>query len=161
MHSVAAFLPLLRAAPTKKIVVISTHGAVPAVVYNVEIANMCAYGTTKAAGALATAKWALQLKGEGFTVVSLTPGLVDTTDTIGPTGELFSLFLSRERVVGKRLTRKRTGDPEGKEILRKIAEGTTAFVLETPEQSVRAQLQVIDRLTPADNGAFLDHHGAQ
>ncbi|EIW57033.1 NAD-P-binding protein [Trametes versicolor FP-101664 SS1] len=138
VHSVTAFLPLLRAAPTKKIIVISTHGAVPAVVYSADIADMCAYGTTKAAGALATAKWALQLKGEGFTVVSLTPGLVDTTDTIGP-----------------------SGDAEGKEMLRKIAEGTTAFVLETPEQSVRAQLQVIDRLTPADNGAFLDHHGAK
>ena len=98
VHSVAAFLPLLRAAPTKKIVVISTHGAVPAVVYNVEIANICAYGTTKAAGALATAKWALQLKGEGFTVVSLTPGLVDTTDTIGPAGEWLRLFAVREGV---------------------------------------------------------------
>ncbi|KAH9846549.1 NAD-P-binding protein [Lenzites betulinus] len=134
IHSISAFLPLLRAGSAKKIVVISTGGAVPQLVLQAGIANMCAYGATKAAAALATTKWALQLKGEGFVVVSLTPGLVDTTDTFGE-----------------------SGDPEAKATLHKIAEGTKAFVLETPEQSVTAQLQVIDQLTSADNGKFLSH----
>ncbi|KAI0820521.1 NAD-P-binding protein [Trametes gibbosa] len=134
IHAIRAFLPPLRAGSSKKIIVISTGGAVPDVVFQVGIANMCAYGATKAAAALATTKWALQLKEEGFAVVSLTPGLVDTTDTYGE-----------------------SGDPDAKAALEKISEGMETFLLETPEQSVRAQLQVIDHLTPSDNGKFLSH----
>ena len=36
---------------------------------------------TKAAAWIATVKWALKLKDEGFVVVSLSPGLVDTMGT--------------------------------------------------------------------------------
>lgn len=99
IHSISAFLPLLRAGSAKKIVVISTGGAVPQLVLQADIANMCAYGATKAAAALATTKWALQLKGEGFVVVSLTPGLVDTTDTFGESG-MFMFVLVDERMSG-------------------------------------------------------------
>ena len=89
VHSIAAFLPLLRAsrAPLKKVVVISTGGADAATVRTARIAHMAAYQVTKAAALMAATKWALKLKGEGFIVVSLTPGLVDTSDTFGDHGE--------------------------------------------------------------------------
>ena len=45
---------------------------------------MCAYGMTKAAAHIATTKFALQLKDEGFVVVTLDPGVVNTGATAPP-----------------------------------------------------------------------------
>ena len=70
----------------KKIVVVGTAGADPTFVYGTQIANMSSYGMTKAAALIATVKWAIKLKDEGFAVINLSPGLVDTTGTIGENG---------------------------------------------------------------------------
>ncbi|KAI0373559.1 NAD-P-binding protein [Pilatotrama ljubarskyi] len=140
IHSIAAFLPLLRAGQAKKIIVISTGGADPGSITNFGIAGMVAYGTTKAAAVMASTKWAVQFKNEGFVVVSLTPGLVDTTGTIGD-----------------------SGDPEGHDRLVKAAdalrEAGSTLQLETPAQSVAKQLQVIENLTSSDSGKLLSHDG--
>ena len=87
VHSISAFLPLLRAGSTKKVVVVSTAGADPGFVRKAGIADMAAYGMTKAAALVAATKWAVKLQGEGFVVVSVSPGLVDTTGTIGEHGK--------------------------------------------------------------------------
>lgn len=89
IHGISAFLPLLRAstAPLKKIVVMSTGGANFQTVLRSSNKDMVSYCVTKAAGLMATTKWALKLKDEGFVVVSLNPGMVDTTDTFGESGE--------------------------------------------------------------------------
>ncbi|EJF62199.1 NAD(P)-binding protein [Dichomitus squalens LYAD-421 SS1] len=81
VHSIRAFLPLLRASSTKKIVVIGTAGALPEFARFIGVSGTAAYTMTKAAGLLATTKYAVQLKGEGFVVVSLNPGLVNTLAT--------------------------------------------------------------------------------
>ncbi len=83
IHSIAAFLPLLRAGPTKKIVVISTAGADPKTVRASGFAGGPGYAVSKAAGLLATIKWALKLQDEGFVVVAVNPGLVDSSGTSG------------------------------------------------------------------------------
>lgn len=51
-----------------------------------EGATLAAYAITKAATNVAATKWAVRLKGEGFVVVALSPGLVDTTGTMGEPG---------------------------------------------------------------------------
>ncbi|TBU28708.1 NAD(P)-binding protein [Dichomitus squalens] len=81
VHSIRAFLPLLRASSTKKIVVIGTAGALPEFARFIGVSGTAAYTMTKAAGLLATTKYAVQLKDEGFVVVSLNPGLVNTLAT--------------------------------------------------------------------------------
>lgn len=50
-------------------------------VQTLNMVNMAAYGMTKAAAMIATTKFALKLKDEGFVVVTLTPGAVDTSAT--------------------------------------------------------------------------------
>ena len=45
------------------------------------MADLCAYGMTKAAALIATTKFALKLKDEGFVVVALDPGFVNTSGT--------------------------------------------------------------------------------
>ena len=49
---------------------------------------MAAYGMSKAAALIATMKFAMKLKQEGFVVVSLNPGLVDVSGTNGASGEM-------------------------------------------------------------------------
>ncbi|KAI0351045.1 NAD-P-binding protein [Trametes cingulata] len=137
---ISAFLPLLRAGTTKKIVVISTGGAHTESINAAGISGMVAYGTTKAAAVMITTKWALQLKNEGFVVVSLAPGLVDTTGTRGE-----------------------SGDPDARARLLKAAEALHAagssLQVETPAESVSKQLKIIDNLSPSDSGRLLSHDG--
>ncbi|KAI0696857.1 NAD-P-binding protein [Cerioporus squamosus] len=142
VHSISTFLPLLRAGPIKKIVVISTAGADPKTVRMSGLANMGAYACSKAAGLLATTKYALKLQDEGFVVVAVNPGLVDNSGTVGE------------------------GDPS----VHAVFEDLSGFLtkqfgvpveLETPAQSVSAQVKFIDGLRASDNGLFLEHTGGE
>ncbi|KAI0656631.1 NAD-P-binding protein [Cubamyces menziesii] len=138
VHSITAFLPLLRAGTKKTIVFISTGGADPATVIAAGVAKMVAYGTTKAAALMIMTKWALQLKPEGFTVVSIAPGLVDTTGTM-------------DELSGT--------DGESKKSEANFKKGGHKIRQQTPEESVTMQLQVIDGLKLSDTGAHLPHNG--
>ena len=75
-----AFLPLLRAGNTKRVVVIGTGGVVPGFIRGVGMDNMAAYGMSKAAQLIAAVKWSVKLQPEGFTVVTISPGMIDTLD---------------------------------------------------------------------------------
>ncbi|RPD72782.1 NAD-P-binding protein [Lentinus tigrinus ALCF2SS1-7] len=138
IHGISAFLPLLRRGTDKKIVVISTGGADVRNIHRQGAAGIAAYQITKCAALMATTKWASKLQGEGFVVVSLAPGLVDTTGTIGE-----------------------HGDSAAHDAMVAAAEGFVkkgmSVVLETPEQSVSNQLKVVDGLKPSDNGLLLSH----
>lgn len=87
VHSVSAFLPLLQrsTAPTRKIVVISSGGAIPARVVRTSETGIVAYCTTKAAAVMVAAKYAARLATERFAVVSMNPGVVDTSGTAAAT----------------------------------------------------------------------------
>ncbi|KAI0776591.1 NAD-P-binding protein [Trametes elegans] len=136
VHSVSAFLPLLRQGVKKEIVVISTAGASPALTVQHNSTGVVAYSTTKAAAVMVAAKYAVSLKPEGFTVISVHPGVVDTSETAT---EAHS-FSFQSVVDGL------------------IAIGVKAELL-TPTQSVQAQLKIIDGLTTAQNGAFVSYAG--
>ncbi|RPD54459.1 NAD-P-binding protein [Lentinus tigrinus ALCF2SS1-6] len=135
IHSISAFLPLLRAGPTKKIVVISTAGADLKTVLAIGKADMAAYGMTKAAALIATTKWAVKLQHEGFIVVSVSPGRIDDT---GDTDHAVA-SQSNATILPK-------ADP---------------FAVMTLQESVSTQLRLIDRLKPSDNGLFLAHTGGE
>ena len=81
VHGVSAFLPLLRAGSTKKIIVIGSSGADLRCIRDGGVVDLVVYSMTKAAAHVAATKWALHLKDEGFIVVTLCPGMVDTTQT--------------------------------------------------------------------------------
>ncbi|TFK84088.1 NAD-P-binding protein [Polyporus arcularius HHB13444] len=143
IHSISAFLPLLRAAPTKKIVVISTGEADPKFVRKSGTAHMTAYGMTKAAALIATTKYAVKLQDEGFVVVAVSPGLVDNSDTVGE-----------------------NGDPAGHALFEQLSDYYSKKLgvrveVQTPEQSVSAQVKLIEGLKPSDNGLFLKHTGGE
>lgn len=83
IHSIKAFLPLLRAStePLKKIIVIGSLGGDLEFVRRTDNAYLGSYGVTKAGAHMVATKYAVTLKDEGFVVVSLSPGAVDTLDT--------------------------------------------------------------------------------
>ncbi|KAI0669047.1 NAD-P-binding protein [Trametes maxima] len=137
VHSISAFLPLLRKGATKKIIVIGTTGSVPSVTMLTASAGMAAYTTTKAAAIMVATKYAARLKGKGFTVVSINPGVVDTSETAGGSAGDFSFQATIDGLKDLGIT----------------------VELQTPEQSVARQLKVIDGLRSEQNGAFLEYTG--
>ncbi|KAM5539646.1 hypothetical protein V8D89_006755 [Ganoderma adspersum] len=143
IHAITAFLPLLRGSSSRKIVVLSAGAAEQKFNLALEHPHMAAYSMSKAAALIATTKFAVKLKDEGFIVVSLNPGLVDVSGTNGASGN------AKDREAITALTTRWTG------------EFGAAFVVMSPEESVSAQLKVIDGLKPSDSGLHLTRHGAE
>ncbi|PIL30293.1 hypothetical protein GSI_07474 [Ganoderma sinense ZZ0214-1] len=142
IHVITAFLPLLRASDTKKIVVIGSGAADPKSTRALRLSTTVAYARTKAAALLATTKFAVKLEDEGFVVVTLSPGMVDCSATAGADSEALAASL--------------------KDFSTSVKDRTGIEVTPlTPEASVAAQLQVIDGLQPSHNGLFLQHTGAE
>ncbi|PCH34575.1 NAD(P)-binding protein [Wolfiporia cocos MD-104 SS10] len=75
-----AFLPLLRAGRTKKILTLSTGIADPELVRASGYAGQCAYSVSKCALEMVNLKFSLALKDEGFTCLAISPGVVNTSD---------------------------------------------------------------------------------
>ncbi|KAI0700107.1 hypothetical protein BC835DRAFT_480987 [Cytidiella melzeri] len=78
IHTVNAFLPLLRAGTTKKVITISTTAGSPKVASTINFANFAGYGISKAAVNLAMAKYAARFRDEGVIFLTITPGMVKT-----------------------------------------------------------------------------------
>lgn len=81
MWTTLAFLPLLRAGATKKIINISSSAGDLDFVQRIKSRTMVAYSCTKAGLNMLNAKFANQFRGEGFICVSFSPGIVNTGET--------------------------------------------------------------------------------
>ena len=81
IRSVNAFLPLLRKGAQKKIVIIGSEGGDCDMVWKARLSKVAAYGVTKAAENMVAIKYAAELEGEGFSVASISPGMVDVSGT--------------------------------------------------------------------------------
>ena len=103
VHTINAFLPLLRKGATKKIIVISTGLGDTQTVINCDYATAVPYSVSKAAVNMVVAKYAVTLRKDGFVVVALSPGLVKTMVMSCRTISLyrpiiwFTFLCSRER----------------------------------------------------------------
>ncbi|PCH37030.1 NAD(P)-binding protein [Wolfiporia cocos MD-104 SS10] len=135
VHAINSFLPLLRQGATKKIVVMSMGGAERDVVWRTRLAGMCAYGVSKAGTNMVATKYSVQLEREGFTVVTVSPGMVDTSATTAREPSEFSKQKRNEVVQG----------------IRKVVPG---YMAHTPEEAVQNILKIIAQVGPADNGSF-------
>jgi NAD(P)-dependent dehydrogenase (short-subunit alcohol dehydrogenase family) len=79
IFSINAFLPLVRKSNIKKIIVITTGLADRDMTEKSTISFWLIYSSMKAALNMVVAKYAVELKSEGFKLLALSPGLVDTT----------------------------------------------------------------------------------
>jgi NAD(P)-dependent dehydrogenase (short-subunit alcohol dehydrogenase family) len=81
IYSVNAFLPLIREGSVKKITVISTGMADTEMVVKHGVPGAITYSSMKAATNMVVAKYAVELRSEGITLLALSPGLVNTRET--------------------------------------------------------------------------------
>lgn len=81
IYSINAFLPLVRKGTVKNITVISTGMADADLVLEAGVGSAVIYASLKAATNIVVAKYAVELKSEGITLLALSPGLVNTRET--------------------------------------------------------------------------------
>jgi NAD(P)-dependent dehydrogenase (short-subunit alcohol dehydrogenase family) len=79
VHSTNAFLPLLRSGTIKKVLTLSTPLSETHVTLLGEIVGEPSYAISKAAVNMVVAKYAAQFKSEGFTFLTISPGMVNTS----------------------------------------------------------------------------------
>ncbi|KAH7930465.1 NAD(P)-binding protein [Leucogyrophana mollusca] len=138
VHTINIFLPLLKKGKAKKVITISSGMGDAELVVGSECVTASPYSISKAAVNLVVAKYAAQYKLDGFTFLALSPGFVDTS-VRPPTAQELEEF---------------------KEMLRNFRNVYPDFAGPiTPETSVKMQLDVINKVTVADTGAFISHKG--
>jgi NAD(P)-dependent dehydrogenase (short-subunit alcohol dehydrogenase family) len=163
VHSINAFLPLIRKGIFKKIIVISTGLADVDVTINSENPMSVVYSTSKAALNMIVAKYAAELKSEGVILLALSPGVVNTKETIRMRflhhcPLMHSNIISRQRLTFMTASAQEIADYAAMvESFQKFAPHWKGAI--TPAESVELQKKVIDNVTIAESGAFLSHWG--
>ncbi|KIM31706.1 hypothetical protein M408DRAFT_20932 [Serendipita vermifera MAFF 305830] len=137
--TIKAFLPLVSQGAQKKIIAISSANADSEFILTVGFDKGATYTATKAALNAYITKLSLQYRQEGIVFRSICPGLVDTGATRDPP------ILDQSRY-----------EPRLKQIKPLFPDFKGPL---TPEQSVDAVLEVIDKTTMADSGTFVSHKG--
>ena len=78
--STNAFLPLLRAGSTKRVITLTTGLAATDMILGSGLTTNVGYPVSKAALNMVVAQYAAALKPEGFTFLAISPGLVNTAE---------------------------------------------------------------------------------
>jgi len=136
IHTVNAFLPLLRAGEMKKCIITSEMGSVRMIIES-NMTFAAGYSISKAAVNVASAKFAVQYRDEGIIFLSITPGFVKTK--VGPKEEVEAFYEQTEKQI-------RVKNPG--------FEGAIS-----PEKSVGDQLDLIHRVTIKQTGSFINRDG--
>ena len=159
VHSINAFLPLLKAAASTrvaKVITLSSGVGDPDAVRAFELGSQAPYAISKAAVNMVNAKYAATFVGQNFVFLAISPGLVDTSvrpRKYGPSPALVttsqSLAATPKEIEQYQAMVKNFQlaypDWDGKPI--------------TPETSVKLMLEVIHRWEVKDSGAFVSHFG--
>ncbi|KAK6331249.1 hypothetical protein TWF696_003309 [Orbilia brochopaga] len=135
IYTTAPFIDLIKKGDQKKILVLSTGIADVDAILLYEMATNIPYAASKAAMNVVVAKYAIQLKEDGVTIVSISPGLVQTSHEE-------SMVKMYEAVT---------------EIFRRVHPDFAGPL--TPEQSVNYMLNTLGKLTVKDTGRFMSHYG--
>ncbi|KAJ7837387.1 hypothetical protein B0H14DRAFT_2362438 [Mycena olivaceomarginata] len=137
VHSTNAFLPLLKNGSTKRVLTLGSGLGDLDLTLKWGTTSRAGYSIAKAALNLVVAKYAAQYKAEGFVFLCISPGVVDT-----------STDATSERTVA-----------ENTSLFKAIATIPNFNGPITPEESVRLQLELLNRWTVEETGAFVSQHG--
>ncbi|KAJ7665185.1 hypothetical protein DFH06DRAFT_308547 [Mycena polygramma] len=136
VHTTNAFLPLLKNGNAKKVLTLSSALGDLDFALSAEVTGEPAYAMSKAAMNMVVAKYAAQYKAAGFVFLAISPGLVQTSMLPKPDGE------------------------ESKKLAKSIGKVAPDFEGPiSPEESVKAQLEVLNRWTVEETGAFVSRFG--
>ncbi|KAH9924653.1 NAD(P)-binding protein [Epithele typhae] len=146
IHAINAFLPLLRKGAMKKIVCVTSGAGSIELALKINYDASCMYSISKAASNMAAAQFAVALRPEGFTVLSISPGYVNT------------------------MTEDPSAHPPAPSSVRFVKQMTQAWqkhypswdgLPKTPAVAVSMILDVMNKNGPENSGAFLSHHNNQ
>jgi len=138
IFAINAFLPLVRKSNIKKIIAISTGLADTEQAKDTGMPFFVAYSSTKAALNMVVARYSVELKDDGITILALSPGLVNTRET--------PLSPEEQAGVQAMIAKFQIASPNWKGPL-------------TPEESVSHMIKVINDVKLEDTGSFLSHWG--
>ncbi|KAL5478781.1 hypothetical protein ACEPAI_2058 [Sanghuangporus weigelae] len=133
-HVINAFIPLLRAGTTKKILAVTSSLGSPLFALVISQSACPAYSISKAALNMVIAKFATRFKNDGFTFLAVSPGLIKTMP--GPPDVVDKIY-------------------EGE--IAKLRQINPNFGFVSVEQSVKDQISLLEKMTPAD--AFVHANG--
>jgi len=145
VHSTNAFLPLLKNGTTKKVLTLSSGLADLDFTLAAETPAQAGYSIAKAAMNMVVAKYAAQYKADGFVFLAISPGIVDVSATSPSWSELPPGAVEEFKMLSKGVA-KAAPDFKGRI---------------TPEESVKMQLEVLNRWTVEETGAFVSHFGTK
>lgn len=83
VHAINAFIPLLRAGKTKKVITLSSGLSDLSLILKGELITASAYSISKAGVNILNAKYAIEFKDEGFIFLAICPGVVNTDTNPG------------------------------------------------------------------------------
>ncbi|KAG1886058.1 hypothetical protein F4604DRAFT_60194 [Suillus subluteus] len=156
IHTINIFLPLLKNGKAKTVVTLSTGLGDLDMTMGSELITSGPYSISKAAVNMVNAKYAAQYKSEGFIFLAISPGLVDTSTRA-------RMFLRYFLGYPQLITANLATEKELEQLMAMIGKFRNAYPdftgPITPEASVRMQLEVINRITVNDTGAFISHKG--
>jgi len=143
IHTINAFLPLLRAGSTKKVVIVSSEMGSAALAVKAKLPIFAPYSISKAAVDMVNAKYAAELGDEDFIFAAVSPGYVKTYEGPIPPQLL----------------------PKFEQIAKNFAQYAPKFKAgpsnpQTPEEAVKVLTEIISTLKPEDNGQFIAHRRA-
>ncbi|KAF7365580.1 NAD(P)-binding protein [Mycena venus] len=139
IHSINAFLPLVKKGSGKKVLILSTGLAdVDSTVY-AGVIGQVTYSIAKVALNMAVAKYAATYKDEGIIFLAISPGIVATAMQPTPMDAPEEL-----KMMGAVLAKMAPPDFKGPI---------------TPEESVQKMMEVFNRWTIEETGAFVSHYG--
>ncbi|CAI6330934.1 unnamed protein product [Periconia digitata] len=142
LFAINAFLPLLRAGNGKKVTYVSSGTADGPETLAVQLSNSVPYSTSKAGGNIVIAKFAAELRGEGFLFLSIAPGGV-ATETLMDTSKFTEDEKAKFQSMFARMMEKY---PEWKGPI-------------TPVESVKRILDVVANAKVEQSGQFLSYWG--
>jgi len=155
-----AFLPLLRKGTLKKVLNLDTGVADAEMNLKADLAGQTAYCVSKAALEMVGVKYAIALKAEGFTFLSISPGLVNTAEA-PRTPHVCGFYTSHGRltsIIPLAPPEALPGIQKMVEAFLKVYPNWKGSPIEPPE-SVEKMLAILDKATPEDSGKFISHLG--
>ncbi|KAH8119550.1 hypothetical protein DFH11DRAFT_1565648 [Phellopilus nigrolimitatus] len=143
IHTTNVFLPLVRAGTIKKVLTLSSGVGDLDFTLASGFSLTAPYCISKAALNMAVAKYAMEYKKDGLVFLSISPGLVatDASAPANPSKEELATILAMV------------------ESFRKVYPGLNGPI--TPEESVRAMLNLVDNATIEETGTFISHKGTK
>lgn len=160
IYTTNTFLPLLRAGKTKKVICVTSVLSDAELAAKHEITADPIYSISKAAMNMAVAKYAAQYKRAGFVFLAISPGVVQTDSLESSELSIRFVFILKLNLFSL-FAVEQVAEPEfAHQMFVEIQAIYKNFhAAQTPEESVKAMLNVVNNATVDISGTVISYKG--